>query len=247
VFPALVGASTLRPEVVEGIDLLVVRELTGGLYFGEPRGQAIVEGRREARNTMVYDEIEIARIAKVAFESARRRRREVTHVHKANVLEVSQLWVQVVEEVAKTFRSSRTLVDSVAMLLWRAGGLRRDRHREPVRRHPLRQGRGCHGLARHLPRRRAGRGRRRNTSPVRLAPVSRARTSPLAAIPLAACCSSTLLDAPEGRPRRCGAPSRPCRDGFRTADLVSATTARDRLRVGDRVLERLAVGRWQRA
>src|SRR5262245_53304204 len=101
VFPALADASTLRREVVEGIDLLVIRELTGGLYFGQPRGRALVDGRREARNTMVYDEVEIARIARVAFESARRRRRQLVHVHKANVLEVSQLWVQVVEEVAR--------------------------------------------------------------------------------------------------------------------------------------------------
>ena len=86
--PALVGASSLKPEVVEGLDLLVVRELTGGIYFGEPRGQALVNGKREARNTMVYDEVEIARIARVAFESAGKRRGEVTHVHKANVLDV---------------------------------------------------------------------------------------------------------------------------------------------------------------
>ncbi len=120
VFPALVDASTLKREVVEGIDLLVVRELTGGLYFGEPRGMALVEGRREARNTMVYDEVEVARIARVAFDAARRRRRQVTHVHKANVLEVSQLWVQVVEEVAKDYPDvelSHQLVDSMAMLL----------------------------------------------------------------------------------------------------------------------------------
>jgi len=122
VFPALVNASTLRPEVVEGFDLLVVRELTGGLYFGEPRGQALVDGRREARNTMVYDETEIARIAKVAFESAARRRKEVCHVHKANVLEVSQLWMAVMEEVAVDFPEvelSHQLVDSMAMLLLR--------------------------------------------------------------------------------------------------------------------------------
>jgi 3-isopropylmalate dehydrogenase len=122
VFPALAAASTLRPEVVEGIDLLVVRELTGGLYFGEPRGTARVAGRREARNTMVYDEVEIARIARVAFEAARRRRRHVTHVHKANVLEVSQLWVQVVEEVAREHPDVELvhqLVDSCAMLLVR--------------------------------------------------------------------------------------------------------------------------------
>ena len=120
VFPALVDASTLKREVVEGIDLLVVRELTGGLYFGEPRGQALVEGCREARNTMVYDEREIARIARVAFRAARQRRRDVTHVHKANVLEVSQLWVQVVEEVAREYPDvalHHQLVDSMAMLL----------------------------------------------------------------------------------------------------------------------------------
>ncbi len=120
VFPALIEASSLRPEVVEGIDLLVVRELTGGLYFGEPRGQALVAGRREARNTMVYDEEEIARIARVAFEAARRRRRQLTHVHKANVLEVSQLWMTVVEEVAADYADvalSHQLVDSMAMLL----------------------------------------------------------------------------------------------------------------------------------
>jgi 3-isopropylmalate dehydrogenase len=108
VFPALAGASTLRPEVVDGID--------------EPRGRALVEGRREARNTLVYDEVEIERIARVAFDAARRRRRHVTHVHKANVLEVSQLWIEVVNEVAKQYDDvelSHQLVDSCAMLLVR--------------------------------------------------------------------------------------------------------------------------------
>jgi 3-isopropylmalate dehydrogenase len=122
VLPSLVAASSLRREVVEGTDLLVVRELTGGLYFGEPRGAALVAGKREARNTMVYDEVEIARIAQVAFDAARRRRKKVTHVHKANVLEVSQLWVQVVEEVAKGYpdvQLEHQLVDSMAMLLLR--------------------------------------------------------------------------------------------------------------------------------
>jgi len=122
VFPALASASTLRPEVTRGIDLLVVRELTGGLYFGEPRGRSQVDGLRSARNTMVYDESEIARIARVAFAAARGRRRQLTHVHKANVLEVSQLWVEVVEEVAKDFADvslQHQLVDSCAMLLVR--------------------------------------------------------------------------------------------------------------------------------
>ncbi len=125
VFPALVEASSLRPEVVEGIDLLVVRELTGGLYFGEPRGIATENGLRIARNTLVYDENEIARIARVAFEAARRRRGLVTSVHKANVLEVSQLWTSVVEEVHKEFDDvtlEHQLVDSMAMLLLKEPG-----------------------------------------------------------------------------------------------------------------------------
>lgn len=125
VFPALADASPLRPEIVKGIDLLVVRELTGGLYFGEPRGRALVDGRREARNTMVYDEVEIARIARTAFDAARLRRRHVTHVHKQNVLEVSQLWVQVVDEVARDYPDvtlAHQLVDSCAMLLVKEPG-----------------------------------------------------------------------------------------------------------------------------
>ena len=122
VFPALARASSLRPEIVDGIDLLVVRELTGGIYFGEPRGRALVSGARTARNTMVYDEVEIARIARVAFEAARGRRKHLTHVHKANVLEVSQLWMEVVEEVARDYpdvERVHQLVDSCAMLLVR--------------------------------------------------------------------------------------------------------------------------------
>ena len=120
VFPALVAASSLRPEIVEGIDMLVVRELTGGLYFGEPRGIDRSGPQRVARNTMVYSEFEIERIARVAFESAMRRRRQVCHMHKANVLDVSQLWVEVVEEVAKDFPEvelDHQLVDSGAMFL----------------------------------------------------------------------------------------------------------------------------------
>jgi len=120
VFPALIAASTLRPEVIDGIDMLVVRELTGGIYFGEPRGIDREGGVRKAINAMVYDEHEIERICRVAFEAARGRRGHLTHVHKANVLEVSQLWMEVVEEVAKDFPEIELvhqLVDSCAMLL----------------------------------------------------------------------------------------------------------------------------------
>jgi 3-isopropylmalate dehydrogenase len=120
VFPALVAASSLRPEVVEGIDMLVVRELTGGLYFGEPRGIDRNGPQRVGRNTMVYADYEIERIARVGFESAMRRRKHLCHMHKANVLDVSQLWVEVVEEVAKDFPEvtlDHQLIDSGAMLL----------------------------------------------------------------------------------------------------------------------------------
>jgi len=120
VFPALVEASALRPEIVSGVDMLVVRELTGGIYFGEPRGRTGEKGNRSATNAMIYHEDEIARITRVAFEQARLRRNHVTHVHKANVLDVSQLWVEVVDEVAADFPDVELvhqLVDSCAMLL----------------------------------------------------------------------------------------------------------------------------------
>jgi 3-isopropylmalate dehydrogenase len=120
VFPALVNASALRPEIVESVDMLVVRELTGGIYFGEPRGREGAKGERRAINAMVYDEHEVERITRVAFEQARLRRRHVTHVHKANVLDVSQLWVEVVDEVAREYPDvelAHQLVDSCAMLL----------------------------------------------------------------------------------------------------------------------------------
>lgn len=96
---ALAASSPLREERVTGTDMLIVRELTGGIYFGEPRGRHAAEAGRWAENTMVYDEQEIARIAHVAFTWARRRRNKVTLVDKANVLVVSQLWREVVAEV----------------------------------------------------------------------------------------------------------------------------------------------------
>lgn len=96
---ALASSSPLRAERVAGTDLLIVRELTGGIYFGEPRGRQETESGRVAENTMVYDEHEIQRITRVAMKWARRRRKKVTLVDKANVLVVSQLWREVVNEV----------------------------------------------------------------------------------------------------------------------------------------------------
>jgi len=114
--PELVAKSALKEEVVSGADLVIVRELTGGLYYGEPRGRD--NGR--AVNTLVYPEEEVARVARVAFELARGRRKKVTSVDKANVLEVSQLWRSVVDEVAEEFDDvtlDHMLVDRAAMEL----------------------------------------------------------------------------------------------------------------------------------
>ena len=122
-FPGLAGASTLRPEVVRDLDLLIVRELTGGIYFGRPRGaRQAKDGGREAFNTMVYHEDEIRRIAAAAFEAARARRRRLCSVDKANVLEVSELWRAVVDEVAgdhPDVEVTHMYVDNAAMQLVR--------------------------------------------------------------------------------------------------------------------------------
>jgi 3-isopropylmalate dehydrogenase len=118
IWPGLEAAAPLRPEIVRGADLLIVRELTGGVYFGEPR--RIDRAAGEAFNTMRYTTLEIERIAKVAFEAARRRRRHVTSVDKANVLETSQLWRAVVVEVAKAYPDvalDHLYVDACAMAL----------------------------------------------------------------------------------------------------------------------------------
>ncbi|MFZ0255336.1 MAG: 3-isopropylmalate dehydrogenase [Gammaproteobacteria bacterium] len=120
-YPQLVSASTLKPDVVSGLDLLIVRELTGGIYFGLPRGiRQIDDGEREAFNTLVYRESEIARICKVAFDIAAQRKRRVCSVDKANVLEVSQLWREVAERVARDYpfvRLTHMYIDNAAMQL----------------------------------------------------------------------------------------------------------------------------------
>jgi 3-isopropylmalate dehydrogenase len=121
-FPGLLDASPLRADVVRGTDMLIVRELTGGLYFGEPRGRSTRDGRRVALDTLPYSEDEIARVARVAFQAARLRRRRLTSVDKANVLHSSQLWREVVMEVAREFSDvtcEHAIVDSAAMQLIR--------------------------------------------------------------------------------------------------------------------------------
>lgn len=123
ILPQLLDASTLRREVVEGTDIMVVRELTGGIYFGEPKGFGVTpSGERTGYNTDVYSESEIARIATVGFETARKRRRRLVSVDKANVLEVSQLWREVVIAVGASYPDvelSHMYVDNCAMQLVR--------------------------------------------------------------------------------------------------------------------------------
>jgi 3-isopropylmalate dehydrogenase len=120
VHPALAELSPLRPERLAGVDVLFVRELTGGLYFGEPRRREIVDGKRVALDTMIYDEVEIRRVVALAFRLARGRNKRVTSVDKANVLESSRLWREVTVEVAAEFPDvalEHQLVDSCAMRL----------------------------------------------------------------------------------------------------------------------------------
>lgn len=123
-YPQLAGASTLKPEVVANLDLLIVRELTGGIYFGEPRGiRELAGGVREGFNTYVYSEPEIERIAHVAFQAAQKRQGRVCSVDKANVLEVTVLWREVMTRVAQEYPDvtlSHMYVDNAAMQLVRA-------------------------------------------------------------------------------------------------------------------------------
>ena len=119
VFPALIDASSLKKSVVDGTDIFVVRELTGGIYFGEPRYIKEVGGKRIGANNLIYSEDEIARVARVAFNIARKRKNKVTSLDKANVLEVMQLWRDVVSEVHsnefKDVELEHLYIDNAAM------------------------------------------------------------------------------------------------------------------------------------
>jgi len=122
VFDALVGASTLKEDVVKGLDIMILRELTGGIYFGQPRGIEERDGVRHGFNTLVYSEPEVERIARVAFDMAMKRNKRLCSVDKANVLESTVLWREVVERVAKDFPEvelSHMYVDNAAMQLVR--------------------------------------------------------------------------------------------------------------------------------
>ncbi len=120
-YPQLADASSLKPEVVAGLDIMIVRELTGGIYFGEPRGIRTKEnGEREGYNTLVYSESEVDRISRVAFDIAMKRGRKLCSVDKANVLEVSELWRETVVKVGEEYKDvelSHMYVDNAAMQL----------------------------------------------------------------------------------------------------------------------------------
>jgi 3-isopropylmalate dehydrogenase len=127
-YPELVGASSLKPEIIAGLDILIIRELTGDIYFGQPRGRRIATdghfpGAEEAFDTMRYSKPEIERIAHVAFQAARKRSKKVTSVDKANVLETFQFWKDVVTEVHQQYPDvelDHMYVDNAAMQLVRA-------------------------------------------------------------------------------------------------------------------------------
>lgn len=122
-FPQLATASTLREEVVSGLDIMIVRELTGGIYFGEPRGiRELDDGQRQGFNTLVYSESEIERIARIAFETADKRQGRLCSVDKANVLEATELWREVVTGMSKDYPNvelQHMYVDNAAMQLVR--------------------------------------------------------------------------------------------------------------------------------
>ncbi len=154
-YPQLAEASTLKPELVAGLDLMIVRELTGGIYFGQPRGvRQLDNGERQGFNTLVYSESEIERIARVAFDIARKRGSRVCSVDKANVLECTELWREVVTRVGRDYPDvelSHMYVDNAAMQLVRAPKqfdvMVTDQY---VRRHPLRLRRHAHRFDRHV-------------------------------------------------------------------------------------------------
>jgi 3-isopropylmalate dehydrogenase len=122
-YPELVNASTLKPEVVSGLDIMIVRELTGDVYFGQPRGIRVGEsGEREGFNTMIYKESEVRRIAHVAFDIAMKRAKKLCSVDKANVLETTEFWKEIVIDVAKEYPEvtlTHMYVDNAAMQLIR--------------------------------------------------------------------------------------------------------------------------------
>ena len=172
-YASLAKRTPFQPERVRGANLLIIRELLGGLYFGEPRG--FEASGNTAFNTLIYSRHEIERVARVAFERARERRKKVASIDKANVLETSRLWRAVVSEVGEDYPDvelEHVYVDTAAMRLATSPDqLRRDALRQPVRRHPQRSG----GVDRRLARRAAVGDARRPRRSLRAGPRLGAR------------------------------------------------------------------------
>ena len=152
-YASQLDSSPLKNHLVEGTDMIIVRELTGGIYYGTPRGITGDGAETRAVNTMTYTRAEIERVARMAFHLARARRKKVTSVDKSNVLENSQLWRRVVTEMGKGYPDvelDHMLVDNCAMqLVLNPQALRRRAHRKHVRRYPERRRRGAGRLHRH--------------------------------------------------------------------------------------------------
>ena len=154
-YPALAESSSLKREVVEGLDIIILRELTGGVYFGEPKTITdLGNGQKRAIDTQVYDTYEIERIARVGFELARKRRNKVTSMEKRNVMKTGVLWNEVVTRAASARIQGRAARASARRRRRHAAralaqAIRRHRHRQSVRRHAVRHRRHAHRLARH--------------------------------------------------------------------------------------------------
>ena len=164
-YPALADASSLKRDVIEGLDILIVRELTGGVYFGEPKEiYDLGNGQKRAVDTQVYDTYEIERIAKVAFDLARTRNNKVTSMEKRNVMKSGLLWNEVVTQTHTSGYQDVQLEHMLRRCRRHAArslaeAVRRDCHRQPVRRHALRRRRHADRLARHAAQRLARRAR----------------------------------------------------------------------------------------
>ena len=193
VYPALADASSLKREVVEGLDIIILRELTGGVYFGEPKTITdLGNGQKRAIDTQVYDTYEIERIGRVAFELARKRRNKVTSMEKRNVMKSGVLWNEVVTQVhAREFKDvqlEHMLADAGGMQLVRwPEAVRRHRHRQSVRRHVVGRRGDADRLARHAAigfARRSGSRRPRSARRSMSRCTARRRISPARASPI---------------------------------------------------------------
>ncbi len=253
VFPQLVAASTLRPEVIGGLDLMIVRELTGGIYFGEPRGIRKVGNEREGFNTLVYSESEIERICRVGFELAQKRSKRLCSVDKANVLETSELWREVAEKCAEDYPEvslSHMYVDNASMQLVRTpkqfdvivtsnmfGDILSDLASMLT---------GSIGM---LPSASLERSRKGVYEPIHgSAPdiAGKGVANPLATILSAAMMLRYSLDAPEPAARIENAVSRVLDQGLRTADIESpGCRVVGTVEMGDAVVEALESARTQ--